>query len=72
MKLNYILETDSLYIEFMNKPASETRAVNENINIDLDENQNLIGIDIHSQASKLNLKELEFNNIKEIKNIKFG
>ena len=72
MKIDYVQETDSMYIEFMNKPAFETRAINENINVDLDENKNLIGIDIHSQASKINFDELELKNIPQIKNIKFG
>lgn len=72
MKIDYVKETDSMYIEFINKPATETRAINENINIDLDENKNLIGIDIHSQASKINFDELEFINVPKIKNIKFG
>lgn len=72
MKIDYFKETDSMYIEFLDKTATSTVAINDNIAIDLDEDENLIGIDIHSQASKFNLNDLEFKNVPQIKNIKFG
>ena len=72
MKIDYFKETDSMYIEFLDKTATFIVAINDNIDVDLDENENLIGIDIHSQASKFNLNDLEFKNVPQIKNIKFG
>ncbi|MBP6740713.1 MAG: DUF2283 domain-containing protein [Leptospiraceae bacterium] len=72
MKIDYFKETDSLYISFLDIPATETIAVNENINVDLDINKNLIGIDVHSGASKFNWNSLELNNMPQLKNIKFG
>jgi uncharacterized protein YuzE len=72
MKIDYFKETDSLYISFSESAATETVAINENINVDLDVNKNLIGIDVHSGASKFDWKSLELNNIPQIKNIKMG
>ena len=72
MRIDYFKDTDSMYIEFVDKPSHETIAINDNINIDIDENNNLIGIDIHALASKFEWSSLELNNVPQIKNIKIG
>lgn len=72
MRIEYYKETDSMYIELSRKPSAMTVEINENVNIDLDENKELVGIDIHSHASKFKFDELEFKNVPPIKNIKFG
>jgi uncharacterized protein YuzE len=36
MKLNYYLETDSLYIDLMEKPSVESREVSEGVVLDYD------------------------------------
>jgi len=72
MKIEYFKETDSMYIELVDKPSVATVEISEFINADLDENNQLIGLDVHSNASKLSLDSLEFKNIPPIKNIKFG
>lgn len=71
MKINFFKDTDSMYIEFSDKPAKQTVAVSDSVNIDLDENKELVGVDIHSNASKFNFDELEFKNVPKIKNISF-
>ncbi|MFZ4403960.1 MAG: DUF2283 domain-containing protein [Pseudobdellovibrionaceae bacterium] len=72
MRIEYYKDTDSLYIELADRPSKSTVEISEFINADLDENNELVGLDIHSNASKFKFDELEFKNIPQIKNIKFG
>lgn len=72
MKIEYYKDTDSMYIEFTDKPSVATVEISGSLNADLDENNELVGLDIHSNASKFKFEELEFKNIPQIKNIKFG
>lgn len=72
MKIEYYKETDSMYIELTDKPSKTTVEISEFINADLDENNQLVGLDIHSNASKIKFDEIEFKNVPAIKNIKFG
>lgn len=72
MKIEFYKETDSMYISFTEKPSKSTVEISEFVNADLDENGILIGLDIHGNASKFDFDELEFKNIPQIKNIKFG
>jgi uncharacterized protein YuzE len=72
MKIEYFKDTDSMYIELVDKPATNTVEISEFVNADLDENNELVGLDIHGNASKLNLNELELKNVAQIKNIKFA
>ena len=58
MKLHYYPETDSLYIELRAGAAAETREIAEGLNVDLDLEGAVIGLDIDG-ASKLDLSSLE-------------
>ena len=46
MKLHYYPDTDSLYIEFSDRPAVETREVSDGVNVDIDACGNVVGFDI--------------------------
>ena len=59
MKLHYYPETDSLYIELRDVPASETREVADGLNADLDEGGNVVGFDIDGASRRLDLATLE-------------
>ncbi|PJZ49982.1 DUF2283 domain-containing protein [Leptospira saintgironsiae] len=52
MKITHYPETDSIYIDLANRPSAETREVNTDLNIDLDAEGKLVGIDIHGNASQ--------------------
>jgi uncharacterized protein YuzE len=58
MKLNYYPETDSLYIDLLEKPSVESREISEGIVLDYDAEGNLVGIDIDNASTKVHLKEL--------------
>ncbi len=58
MKLHYYPETDSLYIELRDVPASDTREIASGLNADFDAERRIVGLDIDG-ASKLDLTTLE-------------
>ena len=46
MKLHYYPETDSLYIELLEKPGVKTLAIRAGLNADIDDNGQVVGFDI--------------------------
>ncbi|QBM75798.1 DUF2283 domain-containing protein [Sphingomonas sp. AAP5] len=63
MKLHYYPETDSLYIELRNVPGAETREVADGVNIDLDADGAIVGIDIDRASTQLDLATLEMTSL---------
>lgn len=63
MKLNYYPETDSLYIDLVERSSTESREVSEGVVLDYDANGNLVGIDIDNASKKLELKTLVLNKM---------
>ncbi|MBA3670220.1 MAG: DUF2283 domain-containing protein [Sphingomonas sp.] len=59
MKLHYYPETDSLYIELRDAPATETREIVDGLNADFDVTGNVVGLDIDGATHKLDLSSLE-------------
>lgn len=59
MKLNCYAETDSLYIELRDAPGAETREVADGVNIDLNAAGAVVGINIDTASTKLDLATLE-------------
>lgn len=58
MKLNYHRETDSLYIDLVDRPSVESREVVEGIVLDFDAEGRLVGIDIDHASQKVELERL--------------
>ena len=58
MKLSYYPDTDSLYIDLISRPSTESIEVSEGVVLDYDAAGNLVGIDIDHASSKLDLAEL--------------
>jgi uncharacterized protein YuzE len=59
MKLHYYADTDSLYIEFTERPSSESREIADGIVVDLDDGGAIVGIDIDHASKHLDLASLE-------------
>ena len=51
MKLHYYPETDSLYIELIEKPGVATFEIREGLNVDVDADDNVVGFDIDHLAT---------------------
>jgi uncharacterized protein YuzE len=63
MKLNYYPETDSLYIDLVNRASVESREISEGVVLDYDTDGNLVGIDIDNASRKLDLRELVLSRL---------
>ena len=63
MKLQYYLETDSLYIEFKAGPGSKTIEVAEGLNVDIDAGGDVVGFDIDRASRRLDLSTLEVKSL---------
>jgi uncharacterized protein YuzE len=59
MKLHYYPETDSLYIELRDEPASETREIAPNMNADIGSDGVIVGLDIEHASASFDLSTLE-------------
>lgn len=63
MKIKYFEDTDTALIEFSDQSTHETKAINENIYIDLDSNGNLVGMTIEHAKTQANISELLFQQM---------
>ena len=63
MKLKYYRETDSLYIDLLSRPSTDSREITEGVVLDYDADGNLVGIDIDNASSKIDLKEVILSKI---------
>ncbi len=63
MKLNYYPETNSLYIDLLERPSVESREISEGIILDYDADGNLVGIDIDNASNKVELTQLILSKI---------
>ena len=63
MKIKYFEDTDIALLESPEHPLFETKEINENIYLDLDEDGNLIGMTIEHALSQANINEVSFQQI---------
>ncbi|NBX02764.1 MAG: DUF2283 domain-containing protein [Alphaproteobacteria bacterium] len=55
MKFNYDKETDSLYIDFIDGPGSDTVIITDDIVADIDAQGRLVGLDIQHASRQSDL-----------------
>ena len=55
MKVKYFEDTDTAYVELLDKPVFETREISENILIDVDEKGNLVSMTIEHAKENMRL-----------------
>ncbi|MBI1746532.1 MAG: DUF2283 domain-containing protein [Acidobacteria bacterium] len=60
MKIRYFTDSDTALLEFSNESIIETRAISENLYIDLDEKGNLVSMTIEHAKEKANISELSY------------
>ena len=63
MKLEYYPETDTLYIDLLEKSSASSLEISEGVILDYDESGHLVGIDIDNASKKVSLKELTLNKL---------
>lgn len=59
MKLHYYPETDSLYIELVERPGADVREIGGGIVVDVDEHGDPVGIDIDGASRRLDLGRID-------------
>ena len=59
MKLHYDRETDSLYIELLDRPSVDSEEVLDGIVLDFDEKRKLVGIDVQHASKNVEMTHLE-------------
>jgi uncharacterized protein YuzE len=57
MKIRYFAETDTLHIEFRDVPVMETRDLDENTLLDLDEQGNVSAITVEHASERAGIPE---------------
>ncbi len=63
MKIRYDKETDSLYIELVERPSVESREVAAGLVADFDAQGRVIGLDIEHASTMLDLTTLETDSM---------
>ncbi|MGH7230513.1 MAG: DUF2283 domain-containing protein [Nitrospiraceae bacterium] len=63
MKIKYFAETDTLYIEFIDRPAAETRDLDENTLLDVDAEGNICAITIEHASKRTGIPEFSYEQI---------
>ena len=58
MKIEYDNEIDALYIRIQEKYVAHTKELEEGINIDIDEDNKIIGIEIIGAAERYSKKDI--------------
>lgn len=63
MKIRYFRDTDTLHIEFREAPAAETRDLDENTQIELDERGNVCTLTLEHASQRADLPKLDYEQI---------
>lgn len=65
MKLTYFPDTDTLYIEFRPCAVAETRDLDDDTLIDVDDEGNLCGLTIEHASARANSPEFSYAQVQE-------
>lgn len=63
MKIKYFQDTDTLYIEFRDAEAAETRDLDENTLLDLDEQGNICAITIEHAQQRADIPHFSYEQV---------
>ena len=58
MKIEYDKEVDAIYIRIQEKEVAHTKEIEEGINLDLDNESKIIGLEIIGATERYNLKDI--------------
>jgi len=63
MKIKYFTDTDTALVEFSGHQVAQTKEINENIYVDLDEDDNLVNMTIEHASKQANIAEIAYQQI---------
>lgn len=67
MTFNYDVQTDSLYIDLIDEPSTESREVAPGVVLDFGQDGKLVGIDVEHASQVVNLSEVNMRALPRIK-----
>ena len=63
MKIKYFQDTDTLYIEFRGTKVAETKDLDENTLLDLDEDGNICAITVEHASERADIPHFSFEQV---------
>ena len=63
MKIKYFQETDTLYIEFRAVEVAETKDLDENTLLDLDQDGNICGLTIEHASDRADIPHFSYEQV---------
>lgn len=63
MKVSYFQDTDTLYIEFMHSGVAETRDLDENTLLDLDEKGKVVALTMEHASARTDVRNCQLSGI---------
>jgi len=63
VKIKYFQETDTLYIEFRTVEVAETRDLDENTLLDLDQDGNICGLTIEHASDRADIPHFSYEQV---------
>lgn len=63
MKVSYFEDTDTLYIEFSETGVAETRDLDENILLDIDDKGRVVSLTMEHASSNADIRSLQISGI---------
>ncbi|NOZ23843.1 MAG: DUF2283 domain-containing protein [Planctomycetes bacterium] len=63
MKIKYFQDTDTLYIEFKDGPVTETKDLDEDTLLDLDENGDICAITVEHASKRTGVPQFSFEQV---------
>lgn len=63
MRVRYFTDTDTLLIEFRDKPVVETRELDENTILDVDADGNICAITVEHASTRAGIPEFSYEEI---------
>jgi uncharacterized protein YuzE len=63
MKIQYFQETDTLYIEFKAAEVAESKDLDENTVLDLDQNGNICGITVEHASQRADIPRFSYEQV---------
>ena len=63
MKIRYFADTDTLYIELRDAPVVETRDLDEDTQIDIDERGTLCGLTLEHASKRTDLSGIDYQQV---------
>ena len=63
MKVKYFSDTDTAFVEFTNNKVYETKEINENVYMDVDQNGNIVNMTVEHAKTIAGLSEFSYQEM---------